>query len=500
MKKIVNVFLILCSCIIINAQVSTITESSVFDVVDFVDTDKAFQCHSINFYKNVERLFVDSAAAALYIHLRAVKNKKGAVKNNGTLLNYNIEQHRTIWQSEVNFANSIIDHKNDLLFIQKPNKTQVIELGKGETIHDFRIHTAFVSFVKDCVIGYDAKIGQKLKALQSYDLTTGELLWEEDVDRRFGWREIHMLDSAHLLIVADGLIKLNIETGKSWSIQHQSGKVRFNLITTVNTFYNHNSNAVVEGDDVFYASSEALIKVQNDGLELWRMPLNPEKTGTSMLFSPPEDSIIYLLNSGYINTTNNPSKKYGTPYLLAVDKETGQKRYINWFINFGKIRYIGFLDHLVLFDGKKVKKMRIDQGVEVAEINLKRDRDQLVDLVKSSLHMIGAGEVQPIVQLDPELVWFIDKSTDVVGYGIDGNIKAKIEFEVLSKPLGDLGGGYRLFSTQHNNTLVVDDNNKIRAELKGSRPRIADGQLFLLHGEQINIIEIGDFIEALNDI
>lgn len=169
-------------------------------------------------------------------------------------------------------------------------------------------------------------------------MLTGNIIWEREIDRTFGWREMFPLNDSTMIISGSGIHSLNFKDGKGWYIKQKSGKDKLNLWTGTKRFYNLGSNIVRDTiDKTMYQAAEEIIKFDETGKTIWRRDLPIKEMSKMYLWE--DKSSLYLLNTGGSEEANLGYSHIGKPYFMSIDKKTGDKL-LKTYIELSKKDYV----------------------------------------------------------------------------------------------------------------------------------------------------------------
>src|SRR5690606_154914 len=164
----------------------------------------------------------------------------------------------------------------------------------GAKIRKLATNYIYVDTAKSIGLGYPIKIfSDNSNRLEAVDLTKGEKIWQREVQRSGIWSNVEKVNDSSILILADGLEKINLYNGSGWIISAQSKELNKGIRTVAiiggfavagifggimvdialpmhsQNIQNRPNNFINE-DTIYYAAlSNRLIKSDNEGNELW---------------------------------------------------------------------------------------------------------------------------------------------------------------------------------------------------------------------------------------
>ncbi len=479
----------------------TVTENQVLG--QFAETKVSLTGTQIHFSERIFKGLLDSLNSNALLQFRGITQNEKFFKNKGNIGNFNLITRKLEWVHSINYQNTFVLHLNHLLFRNQPLKSKLIELSTGNELWTVKANMLTADRKTNRVIGYSSRGKGSLTDLIAYDISTGKEVWRTEVLRKYGWRQVIQLKNGNLLISADGLHVINFEKGKLWEVTFKTGKERLNFWTTTNVFYNMNSNVVIDSSTILYANTTTMHKFDYNGDLIWQDELIEDETGTSFIFK--RDSLtVLLVNTGYVNTTNNLTKPYGKSYFHVYDFITGKTIVKNYVTPIESIldfmtshNRVYFMDkeRLAVYDlssgqllhnkefktilGKLegIMKRRVfimfDQGDRFDEIIPKDNPKNEVILMTQDEHLIKLSEDLKIIQklMYREDAYFLK-------YHIDD------EYIIIGNEDAD---------------FIIDSAFKIKATFMScSSYCLIDRQLYALDKDNLYILSLNELIPRLS--
>lgn len=231
----------------------------------------------------------------------------------------------------------------DFGLLHTGNNIVIYDYESGKKLSKIKINYAWHDDKKDVVIGY---IGNKLAA---YKMSTGEKLWESEMNLKNQgvWSSFKFIDKDNLIFVSKNMAgKVNIPTGKCCSyplkreIHDNKGnalKLGVSLLAGVasiatgfvaipiygfSKFKDLGSDIIHDSNGKYYvADRNAIICVDEEFNELWRTPF-PDKFGSSSRIYL-RDGVVDLLNIGS-GSVDGLFSNVGKPFRASYNANSGE--------------------------------------------------------------------------------------------------------------------------------------------------------------------------------
>jgi len=293
----------------------------------------------IKLSEDIYHYHIDTSQNKIYLRTREMNKKKKYYKPHGHITSLNMSTYKLDWQDNINYNKSSADIKNRYMVLHRLSKNVMVDLVTGEDLWEVKNRIYYTFFDKNVAMGYQIKgIKQKSKTLQGLDMLDGKVIWEREIDRTYGWRQLFSLNDSTLIISGSGIHSLNYKDGQGWSIEQTAGKDKVNLWRGTKRFFNLGSNIVMDTiDKTMYQAAEEIIKFNAEGQIIWRKKLVVDEMSKMYLWQ--DERSLYLLNTGGSEEANLGYSHIGKPYFMSFDKETGHEL-LKTFINLSKKDYI----------------------------------------------------------------------------------------------------------------------------------------------------------------
>lgn len=291
--------------------------------VNLLDNGRVIPLKEYTFSQDVFHAVIDTSTNRLYLRTREVNKKGKRYKPSGFITSIDLATSKMEWQDRINYNKSLSNIKHRYLIRKKPTKDIMVDLVTGRELWEVKNNIYYMFDKQNIAIGYRTKgINEKAKELQGLDMTTGAVVWEREIDRTYGWREMFATSDSTLIISGSGIHSLNCLDGKGWSIDYKAGKDKINFWTGKTRYFNLGSNIIQDTtEQMMYQANETIIKFNEQGEIQWQSELPVEKL--SKMFLLHDDTSLFLINTGGANEANLGYGHIGKPYFAIIYKDSG---------------------------------------------------------------------------------------------------------------------------------------------------------------------------------
>lgn len=315
------------------------------------------------------------------------------------------------------------------------------------------------------------------------------------------------------MIVAAGLHSLNLQDGSGWDYNCITGKMDYTeaavttavigilagsymLATGNNLVRDIVSNVIVDGNDLYFASKEKIIRVQKTGEVIWEYPLINDMSSKSSIFLI--NDRVYMVNYGSA-FKGDRQIIFGKPFIASFNKETGEREFFTT-INVKRDPIKGFYitnDTMLLLFNERISLYSMKTGGLIFEnsINTKEsgylnsfigDNFYIKDSLLTRLNYIDTMKI--FVYTDKGKTLSINKDLSIAGE-IDSD---KLYYQYIHYK------NYKFISNT-DNTIVLDENDNVIAEFKlAGEPILAGEKMYYKKEKSLLEIDIQNFFEDSN--
>jgi outer membrane protein assembly factor BamB len=188
------------------------------------------------FPERIEGMYVDSAAGLLTMQLRGLSANGRWLNNNGSIVMFDINQYDVKWTKKMAYQASTLQQFGPLLIHTTGDRSFCLDQQSGEPKWEVKNNIYHVDPKAQVGIGYQfrGRMTGYTNTLEGIDLNTGQVIWQREIDRSYGWNQVGKMNDSTLLIVSGGLHTVNLRTGAGWDYQTPTGKKDYSGIVAAN--------------------------------------------------------------------------------------------------------------------------------------------------------------------------------------------------------------------------------------------------------------------------
>jgi len=470
-----------------------------------------------NFSERVHKTYLDTISDFLTVQLRGVSKNGKWLDNKGTILQYDLKNKKPLWTKKIMYqANSLQQFSNTIIFT-KMNKSFCLNTFTGNELWQVKNDVYYVDPKNNIGIGYNSKNSSSYSnKLEGIDLKNGNVIWEKELNREYGWNGVYHTNDSTIIVVAAGLHAINTKNGKGWDYNTTTGKKNYTvpvganvvgavaglLTGTIVTSVGHNlvrdviSNTLIDSSFIYFSSKEQLAKVGKlTGKVVWKYPFAKDLASKSSIFL--NDSLVFLINRG-IAYMGYRQLSFGKPFIAAFDKQTGKKKFLTLtkdkndpilsYKIFNNDIYLVFKNHLAKYskDTGELIKDKVYSKDSIGELRyfvgnqvfIKNKNDYFVSLNKSYKNKIFIfTSLGKILSIDNQL-----------------NIINKLDYKNLS--IDYLHVKNYKFIAKNNKTLIINNRGKTVAEIKAtSKAYLIKNTLYDKQNDNFIAIDLKDILK-----
>lgn len=452
------------------------------------------------------------------LQFRLTDSKGEKYKSEGYLSVFDLENEKFIWSQKT----KTFDVKQDsVIIIQiKPNKSYLVpnrsyglNINTGEEIWESKTLVKLIERNQNIAIGFEYRnpgLGAS-KKLQGINVIDGTVKWDREISYEYGLNEVIHLNDSVLLMAANGLHTVNINTGMGWDYHVETGikdygTTAFKNAVSLSLFaatgistpmaMGHEvitgiaSNIYVHGSRIYFASYEELVCLDYDGNIIWKYPMNKELMSKSTLLI--HNQTLYVVNRG-IAVFRNKVIQCGEPFVEAYNLSTGEILFHKFI---GDNRIVNSLqiknDALLLAFNDRISTYSLQDGSHVAE--------NLIDTQALGYIKYLLGSQVYVQQKDSTLASITlsdsSKSYVLTAYNKILSFDQTLEIGQDIIDYDSCFTEYLRFNNlkllSHNlKTVVINEENKLVARLSVSgKSKIKESKLYDTQRENLLIIDL----------
>jgi len=479
-------------------EISQSLEYKSDSLIVYLPEQRNLNADIVEFTTNINRTLFDSLNNDVTIEFRANRKKDVYIKTKGSVAKYDFDSKELLWEREVNFLKAFVNYSHNVVVEIGPDISTGRNLETGRVIWAVSSNLMPFNLNKDVVIGYDYKTKSRLKILRGYDVLTGDKLWSAQVDRRYGWRGWSKLDDDNFVIGASGLSCINHKKGLNWSHETKLVKRDSKPYPQPGIAFNQNSNVLIDQEEIYYATSSSIHRLNRDGEFLWNTPIDNKETGTSFLLEH-SDSTLLFVSTGFANHRGKPFTVYGKKYMLLIDREDGDIIWKQKVKNPLKIKAAWIDEHIYLTNRKMIAAHDVISGGHVGDVKMKNELTALKGGLEKSdsifIYRNATSSFDFLSNDKPDHLWLLAKDFEVFNIDSDGNkvhhITPKDFFQVsIDRP------DFKILSSLSKSYVVRPDLTAV-IEIKGSQPHFFRDEVYFVHDNVLLKIPLNTILEAL---
>lgn len=305
------------------------------------------------FPQRIETFSMSNKRDYLCISFRETTKSGKYLKNKGEIGFYDTNNKKLLWKQPIDYSQSkasclaegvLISHLN--------NKVSLLNREDGTKRWQADLYPIHIDDSLGLLLGYHSSFSSKLKAI---GLNSGNELWQNKLEHKYGWNQVLDLNENKRLIVADELHRLDFVTGKLNSIPGDPGAhdtkaailqglvavaagaagavasggafyysyvpISPNMITSLT------SNVLPYDSHYYWADRKQISCIDSTMNIIWQKKFPDVKAASSRLFIA--DNKLYMLSYGYGLREGGSRKKYGRPFIACYDIQDGKELSFN---------------------------------------------------------------------------------------------------------------------------------------------------------------------------
>jgi hypothetical protein len=447
---------------------------------------------------------LDTLAKQVYVTTRK-KDPTGKLYTNiGMFVGLNASNDSLKWFKNTTQFEINID--NEFLFASDNQKTS--RYNKTFGYEQFQFPSKIIYTIKKYNYGlmYNPNNKDELTCVKLQD---GTLKWKAIIPSQQNWNDVNYLNDTTLIVAANGLHAININTGLLWSkpfntvqknnkplvfsyINNDKVKKEFNAINTSTVeaqISGISSNILISDTLIYFASKDKLICVTQSGKLQWEKVLD-ETISSQMLISKINSDII-LLNTG-IAQYNDFSVMYGKAYAMSVNAITGTQNYKNNSAIDNLADYCNYKNDLIFANKTNIAKTNIANTAleSIIEVN-EREFGKFVEFINGdNFYVEKEGFYVPLNFINDNVIYFRTDNDKVYGVA-KNNVEYEYHYTELFKLNNSLGD--KKIITQRNKSIMISKNFELLFNFKIDVPcYIIDNKIYFLKDQYLHIINYND--------
>jgi hypothetical protein len=446
-------------------------------------TQQALNAIEYTFTDRIHEFKVDTLNNYVTIKLRGLSKNGKWLDNTGSVVRYSIRDNKVLWAKKINYQSEDLDDYRGVTLYTSPIKSYNMDGETGAQLWEVKNSLLYTFKKLNLAIGYKLKASKKEEnMLEGISLKDGTALWQRRINREYSWNGVDLLDDTTLIVAAAGLHTISLKNGQGWDYDAKTGQSdytntaigaglgiasalltgMYSVPTGHNTLINIASNILTDSTAVYFASKEALAKLDKKGNILWKAALPETETGKSLIFK--KTGNLILISSGYAYIGQR-KVNIGRPLIASFNINTGQSK----FITFISAEKGSLLDYRVAGDTvfavfkDRVEKYAIEDGKLLATQKYNLDKnDELSYFIGNQIFTKKDSSYVSLASQSAHTFYIATKNKAII-IGHNLNAKGDVGFDdlyiahVITKDL--------TFINKQKHTIVVDKAGKELADI-----------------------------------
>ncbi len=472
------------TAIISSAQSSDISVlSNKRTIGKMMTTQEELKAKEYIFPERVYNSYIDTISKTITIQLRGLSKNEKWMNNTGKMVLYDLTDEKVKWSKKIAYQVCSIQQFGSTIIYTAGGKSYCLNIENGENLWEVKNDIYTIDPVAHIGIGYKLKTAKGYSnTLEGIDLKNGNVIWQKELNREYGWNDAFRLQNSKWMIVAAGLHTFDIHDGLGWDYNTVTGEKDYSETVAANaagaaiglltgTFVmstGHNlvrdiaSNIYSDSTEFYFASKEKISRInRNDGKVIWSYVLPVGLSSKSSLFA--KDNLLFMINNGYA-FMGNRQLDFGTPFFAAFNKENGEQIFFHT-INTQKNPILDFKienDNVLLVFKDRIVKYSLLDGSQILEKSINnKEFGELKYFVGDRIYVETANSSLTNLSIsDTSKNYILTSNGKILTLDFELNIDDNIDLDRLY--VGYLRIKDYKFVAKNNQTLVLDaDNNKI---------------------------------------
>jgi hypothetical protein len=468
------------------------------------------------FPDRIHETFLDTTTGFLSVQLRGLSKNGKWLNNSGNMVQYDLKTKRVLWSKMMAYQMSTVQQFSNTMIYTVGNKSSCLNVNTGNELWEVKNNLYLVDPNKKIGIGYKFKGSTGYSNdLEGLDLTNGDVIWNRELNREYGWNDVFYTNDSTIIVVAAGLHAINLKTGMGWDYHTITGKKDYTEATALNAVglaaglltgnfvmsTGHNlvrdlvSNSIINPTSIYFASREQLVKLNKQSGEIeWCAKFPSGLASKSTIFM--NDSILFMVNKG-MAFMGNRQLHFGKPFLAAFNKRTGEKVFFS-LINAKEDPILNFQEldkEIFLVFKNRVQKYSLETGTMIAEKEFpKEEFGELKYFVGDQVYVkTQGGDLANLTQSDSTKLFLFTNQGKTLSIDRDLNITKTILYQDLCLYYWRTKD-YKLFAKDRK-TLIVNNAGKTIAEIEATSNAFVIGKtLYDTQGSTFVTMELGDLM------
>jgi|GEM_PF-1451322 len=346
-------------------------------------TEKEVPAVVYEFSNRIHSAYLDTTSGLFTLQFRDFRSNGKKLRNSGRIMVFDPDSSTIYWDYRLPYNRySYLQHGSKLIEYST-NGGHFINLETGRRENSLRYQIYHIDPVHNMGMGYRlSSTSRRQNTLYGFDIHEGNEMWQRPIRRDYDWNDLIVLNDTTTILVAGGIHTIDPRDGSGWSYDSQTGKKDYTAavvgslvgiaaglltghysITTGHTLISDMvSNVLIDDHSFTLATANEVVKLDYSGEVMWSQSLNESEASYSTIWE--ENDIIYMLNTGYARR-GYFKVPFGTAFITAFEKETGNEIYKN-YINIDKKEFIHGQqlsgDRILLLFDNRIEQYALSDG------------------------------------------------------------------------------------------------------------------------------------------
>lgn len=517
MKKILSIILTLISLFQSFAQEEiTINEKEIV-IGEFIAKNESIKAKEFLLPDKIYNFQIDTTNQLLSFQIRGTTANGKWMDNKGSLMVFDLKSGKLKWKKKINYQISGVFCFQGFIIQSFGNKSISLDIQTGKELWETKNSICYINQKNKIALAYGIKnFSQDFEnTLKGINLINGQEIWQRNINRIYGWNQVSPIDDQTLLISSSGLHALNLFDGKGWDFGATTGDkdyketvaknvlgVALGLMTGTfigSTGYNVVtdicSNNFIKDSKTYFAGKKSIVCLDSNGKQIWRNELNQDFTSKALIWH--RGDTLYHINYGFANMNGIRPVNYGVPFFAAYSITDGKEIFSK---SFDKNKSIGEImimdDNILLVFDKQMKKISMLNGETLMSREItEKDYENLNGFTQTFAYIKNVdGKFIKLVDEQKLLQYLYNKNEDVMSLDNDLNLKKQFKISDMYFNTKNFENLKFLFTTEKNETWVIDENdNPIAKFFESGRSIIINDKIYVLKDDRFISIDLSIF-------
>ena len=146
------------------------------------------------------------------------KRNNGFLKDRGKIVQFDLKNKELLWEFVISYVYEHTVNIGDFFYYYTQTNSYQLDPISGTKIRKLATNYIYIDTAKSIGLGYPIKIfSDNSNRLEAVDLTKGEKIWQREIQRNGIWSNVEKVNDSSILVLANGLEKINLYNGEGWA-------------------------------------------------------------------------------------------------------------------------------------------------------------------------------------------------------------------------------------------------------------------------------------------